>query len=221
MTDDTDTPDKGHFEINLAAQYTRFMGGSAANVPSLEVNYGVLRTCRRRSWCRWVCRRSAASVRMSASATSSFSLKYRFIEEDSWGWRPAVAIAPQINLPTAARRGVLAPAVSRLHPFWAQRTLSVDGVRRRRPQHKHRPDQKNWWFWALACLRELDPNWTVGGELYYSSPEATGQNTYGIQSRFDLYHQRHVPGPVLGRPEPINARDTNQFSTYIGMQFTF
>jgi hypothetical protein len=36
------TPDKGHFEINLAAQYTRFVGGSVGNVPSLEVKYGVL-----------------------------------------------------------------------------------------------------------------------------------------------------------------------------------
>ena len=42
VTDDTDTPDKGHFEINLAAQYTRFVGGSVGNAPSLEMKYGVL-----------------------------------------------------------------------------------------------------------------------------------------------------------------------------------
>src|ERR1700710_2750949 len=40
VTDDADTPDAKHFEINIAAQYTRFGGGSVAGVPSVEVNYG-------------------------------------------------------------------------------------------------------------------------------------------------------------------------------------
>jgi hypothetical protein len=41
VTDDPDTPEKGHLEINLAGQYTRFQGGSVGNVPSVEIKYGV------------------------------------------------------------------------------------------------------------------------------------------------------------------------------------
>jgi hypothetical protein len=29
-------------------------------------------------------------------------LKYRFIDKDDWGWRPSIAIAPQINLPSGS-----------------------------------------------------------------------------------------------------------------------
>ena len=141
VTDDPDTPDKGHFEINLAAQYTRFNGGSAANVPSLEVNYGVLSNLQ-----------ATILVPLGLSQVSGvgtnvgfgdveLELKYRFIEEDSWGWRPAVATAPQINLPTGSEaRGLGAGRFTGFIPIWAQKDIgSVDGVRRRRPQHKHRP----------------------------------------------------------------------------------
>ena len=32
FTDDSDTPDANHFEINLAAEYTRFRGGSVGAI---------------------------------------------------------------------------------------------------------------------------------------------------------------------------------------------
>ena len=83
-------------------------------------------------------------------------------------------------------------------------------------------DQKNWWFAGLAVLRELSPFWTVGGEVYDSTPEATGlKNTMGfnlgvIYTINDTYQILFSAGRNL-----INARDTNQFSTYIGIQLNF
>ena len=127
VTDDPDTPDKGHFEINLAAQYTHFLGGSVASVPSLEVNYGVLGNLE-----------ATVLVPMNLSQVGGVgtnvgfgdvevSLKDRLVEEDAWGWRPAIAIAPQINLPSGSEpRGLGAGRVAGFIPVWLQRT-SISG----------------------------------------------------------------------------------------------
>jgi hypothetical protein len=224
VTDDPDTPDKGHFEINLAGQYTRFNGGSTANIPSLEVDYGVLSNLE-----------ATILIPLGLSQVSGvgtnvgfgdveLSLKYRFIEEDSWGWRPAVAFAPQINLPSGSEaRGLGAGRTTGFIPIWASKDINQWTVFGGGGLNINTgPDQKNWWFSGVGVLRELDPNWTVGGELYYSSPDATGvKHTMGFNLGFiyninDIYHVLFSAGRNL-----INARDTNQFSTYIGMQFTF
>ncbi len=40
------------------------------------------------------------------------SFKYRFIQEDSKGWRPQVAAFPLVNLPTGTRIAGSEPATS-------------------------------------------------------------------------------------------------------------
>ena len=224
VTDDPDTPAKNHFEINLAGQYTRFQGGSIGNVPSLEVNYGVLDNLE-----------ATILVPMGMSQVSGvgtnvgfgdieLSFKYRFIEEDSWGWRPSVAIAPQINLPSGSEaRGLGAGWFTGFIPVWLSKDFSQWTVfGGGGPNVNTGPDQKNWWFAGLGLLRELSPAWTVGGEVYYNSPEQTGQksavgfNIGLIYTINDNYQILFAAGRNL-----INARDTNQFSTYIGMQFNF
>ena len=165
VTDDPDTPDKGHFEINLAGQYTRFNGGSTANIPSLEVDYGVLSNLE-----------ATILIPLGLSQVSGvgtnvgfgdveLSLRYRFIEEDFWGWRPAVAIAPQINLPSGSEaRGLGAGRTTGFIPIWASKDINQWTVFGGGGLNINTgPDQKNWWFSGVGVLRELDPNWTVGG----------------------------------------------------------
>lgn len=214
MTDDPETPDKGHFEIHLAAQYTRAQGASTGNVPSLEVNYGVLSNLQ-----------ATVLVPMGMAQVNGVGtnvgfgdieveLKYRFVEEDAWGWRPAIAIAPQINLPSGSEtRGLAAGRFTGFIPVWLQKdfnqwTVFGGGG----PNINTGPDQKNWWFPGVGVLRELSPAWTVGGEVYYNSPEVTGQkNTMGfnlgvIYTINDNYQILFSAGRNL-----INAKDTNQF----------
>jgi hypothetical protein len=224
VTDDPDTPAKSHFEINLAAQFTRFHGGSTANVPSLEVNYGVLDNLE-----------ATVLVPMGLSQVSGvgtnvgfgdieLSFKYRFVEEDSLGWRPSIAIAPQVNLPSGSEaRGLGAGRFTGFIPVWLSKDFNQwTAFGGGGPNINTGPDQKNWWFAGLGLLRELSPAWTVGGEVYYNSPEQTGQkNTMGfnlglIYTISDNYQVLFSAGRNL-----INARDTNQFSTYSGMQFNF
>ena len=224
VTDDPETPDKGHFEINLAAQYTRFNGGSTADIPGLEVNFGVLSNLQ-----------ATILVPLGLSQVSGvgtnvgvgdieLELKYRFIDEDPSGWRPAVAIAPQVNLPSGSEaRGLGVGRATGFIPVWASKDIGRwtvfggDGL-----NVNTGPNQKDWWFSGVGLLRELDPNWTVGGEVYYSSPDSIGRkNVLGfnlglVYNINDTYHVLFSAGRNL-----VNAKDTNQFSTYVGMQFTF
>jgi len=210
--------------VHLAAQYTRFQSGSLGDVPSLEVNYGVFNNLQ-----------ATVLVPMGLSQVSGVGtnvgfgdveveLKFRFVEEDDSGWRPAIAIAPQINLPSGSEARVLgAGRFTGFIPIWLSKDINEWTVfGGGGPNINPGPDQKNWWYAGLGLLRELSPEWTVGGEVYYNSPEENGQkNAMGfnlgvIYTISDHYQVLFSAGRNL-----INARDTNQFSTYIGMQFNF
>jgi hypothetical protein len=102
VTDDADTPDAKHFEINVSLQYTRFMGGSSGAIPAVEVNYGVTDKLQ-----------ISALVPMNFVHTdgvgtnigvgdTEIGVKYRFFDADDWGWRPGVAFAPVMILPSGS-----------------------------------------------------------------------------------------------------------------------
>jgi len=59
------------------------------------------------------------------------SFKYRFIQEDSKGWRPQAAVFPQVNLPTGDEdRGLGVGHVQVLLPMWFQKSFgdwTIDG----------------------------------------------------------------------------------------------
>src|SRR3978361_1897025 len=83
-------------------------------------------------------------------------------------------------------------------------------------------DRLNWWFSGLGVTRELNPKWTIGAEIYYTTATAQGQrnstgfNVGAIYNINDIHHLMISVGRNL-----INASQNNEFSTFIGYQLTF
>jgi hypothetical protein len=224
VTDDADTPDAGHFEINIAAQYTRFQGGSVGAVPSVEVDYGLT------SKLELSVLAPLAMSHVDGVGTNvgvgdlELGFKYRFIESDDWGWRPGVAFAPTISMTSGSEvRGLGEGRMLGFLPIWLSKdfnqwTVFGGGGYNINPG----TDRLNWWFAGLGVTRELNPEWTIGVEIYYATPtgqglkNSTGFNVGAIYNINDVHHLMVSVGRNL-----INARENNEFSTFIGYQITF
>ena len=75
-------------------------GDTTGTLPGIELNYGLIPNGQ-------LTIDTVAAFDSPSSGSIQFgygdtpiSFKYRFIQEDSKGWRPQVAVFPQVNLPT-------------------------------------------------------------------------------------------------------------------------
>lgn len=228
VTDDPDTQGTGHVELDLYVQYSRFRGGSTASVPALQYNYGLTDNFD-----------IGITVPLSLVQTNGvgtnvgpgdiqLAVKFRFIDEDTDGWRPAVAFAPSITLPSGSQaRGTGAGYVQGFLPIWLSKTsgdwtvfggggltineATVAGVR-----------QTNWWYTGIGITYEINEKWTVGSEVYYSSPtDRNAKNLVGFNvGVIYTLAEGHSLMATVGR-NVVNAADTNRFSTLLAYQLTF
>jgi hypothetical protein len=223
VTDDADTPDANHFEINLGAQYTRFQGGSAGTVPSLEVNYGITDKLQISILTPLAMAHTDGVGTNIGLGDIELGVKYRFIEADDWGWRPGVAFAPSIVMPSGSEaRGLGSGQIGGSLPIWLSKeinqwTLFGGGGYNINPGM----DRLNWWFTGVGVTRELTPKWTVGVELFHTTPTDRGakDNTaFNVGAIYNISDTHHVMASV-GR-DLVNARENNAFSVFVGYQLT-
>ncbi|MEA2778367.1 MAG: hypothetical protein QOF90_3773 [Acetobacteraceae bacterium] len=223
VTDDADTPEAKHFEINLSAQYTRFQGGSAATIPSLEVNYGVTDKLQIAILTPLALAQSDGTGTNVGFGDTELGVKYRFIDADDWGWRPGVAFAPSIIMPSGSEaRGLGGGQIQAFLPIWlskefGQWTVFGGGGYNINPG----VDRSNWWFTGIGVARELTPQWTLGVELFHTTPtdrDAKDNTAFNIGAIYNISDTHHLMVSV-GR-NLVNARENNALSVYIGYQLT-
>jgi hypothetical protein len=223
VTDDADSPDAGHFEINLAAQYTRLQGGSSGTVPSLEVNYGVTDKFQISVLTPLAMAHQDGAGTNIGPGDVEFGAKYRFVDADDWGWRPGVAFAPSITMPSGSEaRGLGSGQIQAFLPIWLSKefkqwTVFGGGGYNINPGL----DRLNWWFTGIGVTRELTPKWTVGVELFHTTPTDQGakdNTTFNIGAIYNISDTHHLMVSV-GR-NLVNASENNAFSLYLGYQLT-
>jgi hypothetical protein len=172
LTDDADTPDAKHFEINIAAQYTRFQGGSVGAVPSVEVNYGLTSRVELTVLAPLALSHIDGEGANLGVGDIEIGFKYRFIDSDDWGWKPAVAFAPALITTSGSEvRGLGNGRMQGFLPLWLSKdfnqwTVFAGGGYNINPG----PGRRDWWFSGIGVTRELDPTWTVGAEIYHATP---------------------------------------------------
>jgi hypothetical protein len=223
VTDDANTPDANHFEINLAAQYTKFQGGSVGAMPSLEVNYGVTDKLQIAILTPLTMAQADGSGTNIGLGDVELGVKYRFIDSDDSGWRPGIAFAPSIVMPSGSEaRGLGSGQIQAFLPIWlskefAQWTVFGGGGYNINPGF----DRLNWWFTGIGVARELSSKWTVGAEIFHATPTdrgATDDTAFNVGAIYNISDTHHLMMSI-GR-NIINAKENNALSVYIGYQFT-
>ena len=91
------------WEIKLGVAAERNTTGDVLTGPILDINYAVIPTVRLDVTMAPVGLYPDAGRSVYGFGTTDFKVKWRFVEEDTQGWRPAVSIAPKVTLPTASR----------------------------------------------------------------------------------------------------------------------
>jgi len=234
VTDDPEPVEYQHFEINTAAQATYVKGSHSGALPTVDINYGPLPDTQFHVGLSVPYSKADGQGLAAGYGDTEFGLKYRFVDEDEEGWRPQLAIYPNIDLPSGNSHEALGAGHKRiLLPLWAQKSLgdwtSYGGAGYWLNQAG---DSKNYWFMGWALLRKLSEEWTLGGEIFHQTADlkaepapsgngvsaraSTGFNFGGYYNLDEDDHIMFTFGKGLQ-----NVAEVNQFSYYVGYQVVF
>jgi hypothetical protein len=150
--------------------------------------------------------------------------KYRFFDADDWGWRPALAFAPVVTAPSGNVPHDLGGGRTQIFlPLWLSKEFNQWTVFGGGGYHINPGlDRKNWWFAGVGVTRELTPEWTIGVEVFHSTPtergekDSTGFNLGVVYNISDAHHILFSAGRNIS-----HATENNSLSGYIGYQLTF
>lgn len=221
VTDDPEPIERGHFEIDAAGIGTVHRGGHSGVLPGFEVNYGWRDNLEIGTKFGMAFTHGTGHPTRYGFGDTEIGAKYRFVTEEEAGWRPQVAFAPSVTLPTGNDRLALGDGHTQvLLPLWAQKsigdwtTFGGGGY-----VVKRQAGQKGYWTGGVAVLRKFGKKLELGGEVFYAGAasvddaSALGFNlggSYGLSE-----HDRILFS--IGRGI-IHVKETNLLSYYIGYQ---
>lgn len=224
VTDDPEPVEYQHWEINIAA-IGSFAGGSRfGNLPGVDANYGPVEDVQLHLGFANAYDGAPHRATRDGYGDTELGVKYRFVEEDEEGWRPQIAIYPNLEIPTGSRtRNIGTGEVRAFLPVWIQK--SFDGWTSYggggywiNPRNGVTPE-RNYWFAGWTLLRHVNDDLQLGGELIWQSPNGediatgTGYNLGGEYDISETYHILFSAGRNLEDPNRYNA-----FSFYLGLQ---
>lgn len=149
--------------------------------------------------------------------------KYRFVDASEKDWWPQIATFPLIEVPVGnARRNLGGGRFREYLPIWMEKdfgrwaTYGGGGY-----WINPGPGNRNYWFVGWLLQRQVTDQLALGAEIFHQTPmtvgtgPTTGFNVGGQYDFNDHYHLLFSAGKNVE-----NARTTNTFSYYLGVQYT-
>jgi hypothetical protein len=210
VTDDAEPTDYQHFEIYAFDAGTTARDGTGSTT-GIDFNYG------------------GAPLEFDSPAQSGtvvgvgnieLAAKYRFLHKEYFGWD--VSAFPRVFLPSTSRL-VGDQHASFLLPVWVEKdfgkwsTFGGGGCALNNGDGGRDYCQAGW-----ALTREVTPQLHLGAEIYHQTAdtrdgrESTGM---GFGATYDLTENYHLMASI--GPGIENAADTNRYSWYTALLFTF
>ncbi len=223
-TDDPEPVDYGHWEVYGFSTATHVHGDTSGNFPATEINYGALPDLQLHVAASLAFDRPDGNGTTFGYGDTELGVKYRFVEEDEDGWRPQIGMFPMLEAPTGnAQRGLGAGHAREFFPIWLQKSigqwLTYGGG-----GYWNNPGagNKNYWFFGWLLQRQVTDDLALGGEIFHQTADtiggkpSTGFNLGGVYDFSEHYHLLFSAGRGLQ-----NAASSNEFSYYLGLQWTF
>lgn len=224
VTDDPEPVEYGHWEITGFSQATHLSGERSGTLAGIDINYGASPDLQVHLIAPLAFDKRAGAGTKIGYGDTELGAKYRFIDENEDGWRPAVAVFPIVTLPTGDDdRGLGAGHTREFLPLWLEknfgdwRTFGGGG-------YWNNPGEgnKNYWFAGWALQRQVTEDLSLGGEVFHQTANtdggksSSGFNLGGIYDLTENYHLLVSAGRGIR-----NVSSTNRFSYYVGFQWTF
>jgi len=117
-------PEPQHWAIGFGALYTHHEGETAAWLPNVEVNYSPSDRVQLHVMAPFVYDHLNGAEAHFGLGDVELGVRYRFMDDDPQGGRPAIAIYPLVDLPSGRQRENL--GTGRIHlflPLWFSKTF--------------------------------------------------------------------------------------------------
>lgn len=223
-TDDPETVDYRHWEIDMFSQGTAISGATTAELPAYEINYGALPNLQLHTILPLGYQSQAGGQSGFAPGDIELGFKYRFVAPREGDWFPQVAVFPTVELPTGNQKlgGGTGHAQYYL-PIWLQKSFGVwtvygGGGYWINPGLGNR----DYGFSGVALWRQVNDALNLGVELFHQgSPVAGMPDTTGFNVGFtyDFSRNWHL---LASAGSGLQNRDTtDRFSWYLALQLTF
>lgn len=217
-------PEQQHWAISVGGIYTHRKGETDGWAPNLEVDYSATNRLMLHVMVPFAYDHLSGGSAHYGLGDAEVGLRYRFIDDDPQGWRPAVAAYPLVDFPTGNRNENL--GTGRTHvflPLWLSKTLGSwipygGGGYWINPG----PSNRNWVLAAAGLIKVISQQLSLTGEVFYASSSKVGikeQTGFDVGARYNITANHHVEF-TIGRGIE-NASVTNQLTAYVNYIFTF
>jgi hypothetical protein len=219
VTDDPEPTDTHQFENYFYVQGTRAAGSFADPGVGIEINYGAFANTQL-SWSIPLNLNPGPGGMGQVWAPFGGGIKYRFVQEDSEGWRPQVAVFPQIFIPIGS--AAHSNPITELLPIWLQKSFGPwmafgGGGYTRNPGSNNR----NFAVYGWALQRQISHKLELGVELFgqtHDAAEDHGSTAAGFAALYDLDETWHLIGSV--NTSIAGARESDKFSYNLALKWT-
>lgn len=212
-TDDPEPVEYQHWEVYGFSTATSVAGDTSGTLPGIELNYGALPELQLHVIAPLAFDAPSGSGTKFGMGDTELGVKYRFVAEDSDGWRPQIGVFPLVELPTAnSGRGLGTGYTQFFLPLWVQKSFGA-WTTYGGGGYWHNPGAGNrdYWFACWLLQRQVTDALAIGGELFHQTAAtvggsaSTGFNLGAIYDFTDNYHLLVSAGRGLE-----NAAKTNQ-----------
>jgi hypothetical protein len=219
-TDDTGTPDKGHWEMNVGVEHARTEAGNETALPALEFNYGLHDGVELSYAVAGLRVHEKGAGTETGFSNSEIALKWRFRDGGKTGWSVAVHPGLEFNNPgsSSKRKGLVEDGSTLVLPLLLERefgefTLSLNAVHA--VHFKHADD----WSYGVNLSSDVSEAIALGIELYGTATQSFDRTglllNVGAAVKVDERNSLHL---AVGRDLHRHDGDKADFVGYLGWQ---
>ncbi len=219
VTDDPEPVELHHWEVYLSSQGMHDVDGPGETLPHLEINHGVAPNVQLHIIVPYVYQHPPGTDATYGYGTTEVGVKYRFIQETAT--RPMVGIFPLVEIPTGSMTPALDNGFTSFYlPVWLQKSWGSwssygGGGYWINPGVTNR----DYWFTGWELQKNLNPHLMLGGELFYTTPQAddiSRRLNVNLGGQYDFNEGHHL---LFSAGRSIHG--DIKFMYYFGYQWTF
>jgi hypothetical protein len=219
VSDDPEPTDYKHFEIYTFTSGTATRG-DIGGASGIDFNYGAAPDLQLTATLPMGFDNPVAGNASFGASNIELAAKYRFLHQDSFGLD--VSVFPRVFVPSPTKN-IGNNTASLLLPVWVQKDWNggwsafggggcVVGSR----------SAQNFCLAGGVVTYQLLPKLQLGVELFHQTADGSGTpatTSVGLGARYDINDTYHLLGYIRRGIE--NANETDQFSWYASVLFTF
>jgi hypothetical protein len=219
VSDDPEPTDYKHYEIYTFSSGTATRDGRSGEM-GVDFNYGAAPNLQLTATLPAGFENSATGGTRLGLSNIELAAKYRFLQQDTFGWD--VSVFPRFFLPSPSSAvGDKKPSL--LLPIWVQKdwasgwsTFGGGGC------VVNADSSKNSCLAGWVVTRKILPKLQLGLELFHQTADSSGSpamSSLGVGVTYDINDTYHLLGYV--RRGIQNSTETDQYSWYVALLTTF